>query len=298
MTEQFQSQNLNVSTRNKLVSTTYNTNDRKNNTQYFEYIPIDSLHPMENQPRKHFDQESLEELAQSIRTYGIIEPLIVYKSDDNKICIIAGERRWRAAKLAGLSEVPCLFRDLHDHSQLELALIENIQREDLSTLDEAVSMQQLLVEHDYTHEVLAKRLGKNRTTITHAIRILSLPEKIKDDLNTKLITAGHARALCSLDNEKLQFKAHQIILKKKLSVRQTEDLTREMKKEKEPKKLIDHISPDLRYVCDQFKGHLGTKVKIAGNTQRGKIEISYYTMDDLERISELILGNFSLDGKN
>lgn len=298
MSGQFRGQNSHAQLQNKSLAMEYNEKEIKQNYQHLENIPVNLLYPMENQPRKIFEQESLKELAQSIKTYGILQPLIVTLDSNKEFTIIAGERRWRAAKLAGLTEVPCILREIQEHSQLELALIENIQREELSPLEEAISIQQLLEEHEYTHENLANRLGKSRSAITHSIRILTLPEKIKDALNTKLITAGHARALCALESEKQQLKAHQIILSKKLSVRQTEDLIRNMKKEKEPKKLQDLISPDLRYVCDQFKGHLGTKVKIAGDTHRGKIEISYYTMDDLERISELILGNFSLNGKN
>jgi ParB family chromosome partitioning protein len=262
-----------------------------------EYLPIEQLTPMINQPRKLFDTDAIEELAQSIRNYGILQPLVVTKGEDKLLYIVAGERRWRAAKIAGLNQVPCIFRESHDHSELEIALIENIQRENLSPLEEALCMQQLLDDHQYTHEVLAQRLGKNRTSITNSIRILQLPEKIKADLHTKQISAGHAKALISLDTKQLQLKAHQIIINKKLSVRQTEDLVRVLKKDKNPEKLQDAISPDLRYICDQFKGHLGTKVKIAGDTNHGKIEISYYTMDDLERISELILGNFSLERK-
>ncbi|MES2613850.1 MAG: ParB/RepB/Spo0J family partition protein [Bdellovibrionota bacterium] len=297
MSGQFQSSNQSLLSKNKFQLGVFSEKESKKYSQQLENIPINLLHPMENQPRRFFDAESIEELAQSIRTYGILQPLIVTLDDDKNMIIIAGERRWRAAQLAGLTELPCIFREIVEHSKLELALIENIQREELSPLDEANSMLQLLNEYEYTHEALANRLGKSRSTVTHAIRMLSLPEKITQDLSAKLITAGHARALCTLEEEKLQLKAHQIILTKKLSVRQTEDLIRNLKKEKEPKKLVDHISPDLRYVCDQFKGHLGTKVKIAGDTNRGKIEISYYTLDDLERISELILGNFSLGEK-
>ena len=270
------------------------------NSQTFnqlEYIPINDLTPMKNQPRTSFNEESIEELAQSIRNFGILQPLIVTYNQNQELILIAGERRWRAAKIAGLNEVPCIFRNIEEHSQLEMALIENIQREDLSPLDESLSLQQLLEDHQFTHENLAKRIGKSRSSITNSIRILQLPEKIKEDLHTKQITAGHAKALAALSDKKLQLKAHQIIINKKLSVKQTEDLVRQMKKEKAPTKLQDLISPDLRYVCDQFKGHLGTKVKIAGDTNQGKIEISYYTLDDLERISELILGSFSIDTK-
>ena len=265
--------------------------------QNLKIINIDFLHPMEDQPRKSFDPVAIEELSQSIKTYGVLQPIIVTEGKNKDIVIIAGERRWRAAKLAGYTEVPCLFRKIPEHSQLEVALIENIQREDLSPLEEAYSMKQLIEEHQYTHEQLALKLGKSRSSITNLLRILSLPENILFDLDNKIISSGHARALCALEDEKLQQKAHQIIINKKLSVRQSEDLIKDLKKEKEPKKLQDLISPDLRFVCDQFKGHLGTKVKIAGDTNRGKIEISYYTMDDLERISELILGNFDIGQK-
>ncbi len=265
--------------------------------QIIEYISINLITPLENQPRHSFEQESLEELAQSIRTYGILQPIIVSLENENQITIIAGERRWRAAKIAGLDKVPCIVRELHDHSRLELALIENIQRESLSALEEAKSFKQLIEDHNYSQEALASRIGKSRTSVANTIRLLSLPEKIQNDLHQRLISAGHARALCSFDNEKMQLKAHSIILKKKLSVRQTEDLIKTLRSEKNQKALIDSISPDLRYICDQYKGHLGTKVKITGDTNKGKIEISYYTLDDLERISELILGNLISSNK-
>lgn len=266
--------------------------------QVIEYVPLDAIEPLEEQPRHHFDEESLQELAQSIKTYGILQPVIVSLDENEKIRLIAGERRWKAAQLAGLDKIPCIVRDLKDHSRLELALIENIQRESLSAVEEARTYKKLLEEHNYSQETLASRIGKNRTTISNTIRLLTLPDKILDDLNQKLISAGHARAFCAIDNPKLQLKAHAIVLKKKLSVRQTEELIKALKAEKTHKALTDSISPDLRYICDQYKGHLGTKVKITGDTNKGKIEISYYTLDDLERISELILGNIISPPKN
>ncbi|WGL61427.1 ParB/RepB/Spo0J family partition protein [Pigmentibacter sp. JX0631] len=266
--------------------------------QVIEYIPIKNIEPLEEQPRTFFDPESLDELAQSIRTYGILQPVIVYLDENEKIKIIAGERRWKAAQIAGLEKIPCLVRDLNDHSSLELALIENIQREALSAVEEAQTYKKLLEEHNYTQETLASRIGKNRATISNTIRLLSLPDKILDDLNLKIISPGHARALCAIENQKLQLKAHSIIVKKKLSVRQAEELIKSLKLDKTHKTLTDSISPDLRYICDQYKGHLGTKVKITGDTNKGKIEISYYTLDDLERISELILGNIIPPPKN
>lgn len=266
--------------------------------QVIEYIPINDIEPLEEQPRTYFDPDSLDELAQSIRTYGILQPVIVSLDENEKIKIIAGERRWKAAQIAGLDKIPCIVRDLNDHSSLELALIENIQREALSAVEEAQTYKKLLDEHNYTQETLASRIGKNRATISNTIRLLSLPDKILDDLNLKIITAGHARALCAIDNPKLQLKAHSIIVKKKLSVRQAEELIKSLKLDKPHKTLTDSISPDLRYICDQYKGHLGTKVKITGDTNKGKIEISYYTLDDLERISELILGSIIPPPKN
>ncbi len=260
-----------------------------------KYIPIEKLSPMSDQPRKDFDSVTLGELCQSIKTYGILQPILVSGTDLNNLTIIAGERRWRAAKLAGLTKIPCILKRETEHSNLELALIENIQREDLSPLDEAESLANLIEDYGYTQEVLSNKLGRNRASISNSLRLLTLPEPIKKSLTDKLITAGHAKALCALDGEKNQLRIHNIVLAKKLSVRQTESIIRNINHEKEPKRLGDRISPDLRYICDQFKGHLGTKVKIIGDTQKGKIEISYYTMDDLERISDMVLGSFGLE---
>jgi ParB family chromosome partitioning protein len=296
MTGLHQAKILNESVNSPIASPIKNV--QTNSSTELKNVSVDELSPMANQPRRSFEQETLEELAQSIRSYGIIQPLIVTTDENLSIIIIAGERRWRAAKIAGLKEVPCIFRKREEHSKLELALIENIQREELTPVEEAISIQQLIDEHEYTHDHLADKLGKSRSTITNAIRILSLPLKIKNDLHNKIITLGHAKAICSLNEEKLQLKVHHSIINRKLSVRQTEDLVKDLKRDKKPKKLVDNISPDLRYVCDQFKGHLGTKVKITGDTNKGKIEISYYTIDDLERISELILGNFNLNSEN
>lgn len=283
----------NDKTRTMTLNLPYQENSKNYyQNQLIEYISTDLLSPMANQPRSHFEQEALEELAQSIRTYGILQPLVVNLEKNGQITIIAGERRWRAAKIAGLETVPCIVRELHEHSQLELALIENIQRESLSALEEAQTFHRLIEDHNYTQDALANRIGKSRTSITNSLRLLSLPDPILHDLHNNCISAGHARAICALSSEKLQLKAHSIVVKKKLSVRQTEDLVKNFKLDKNQKTLSDSISPDLRYICDQFKGHLGTKVKIAGDTNKGKIEISYYTLDDLERISELILGNF------
>lgn len=270
-------------------------NDYQNKN--IEYLSIAALHPSSYQPRKTFDPSALEDLAQSLRAHGILQPLIVCDDNDGSYSIVAGERRWRAAKIAGFESVPCIFRNPNEHAQLELALIENLQREELSPIEEAFAYHQLTENHGYSHDTLASQIGKSRSAISNTIRLLSLPKTIQNDLNTKIISAGHARALCSIENETLQLKIHQAIIAKKLSVRQTEELIKNLKKEKSLKKLIDNVSPDLRYVCDLFKSHLGTKVKITGDRSKGKIEINYYTIDDLERITELIIGD-GLPAKN
>jgi ParB family chromosome partitioning protein len=250
------------------------------------------LTPLVDQPRTEFYSSTLDELAVSIKNYGILQPIVVAATSiPGQYTIIAGERRWRAAQLAGLNKVPCVVRRPTEHSSLELALIENIQREELSALDEARAFSRLIDEHAYTQDTLASKVGKDRATIANSLRLLSLPIEILTDLQAKSLTAGHARALCSLDEKKMQLKVRDMIISKKLSVRQTEDIVKELKKDRDSKEpnAIPQLSPDLRHLCDQFKGHLGTKVRISGTSDRGRIEISYYTFEDLERIAELML---------
>lgn len=258
-----------------------------------ENLDLDSVKPMHNQPRQLFDDATLEELATSIKSYGILQPLIVTKDMTGNFTLIAGERRWRAARLAGLTQVPCIVRKPDEHSELELALIENIQREELNSVDEARALQRLITDHQYTHETLAAKIGKERTTITNTLRLLTLHPEILEDISQKRLTSGHARALCALEDRKIQLRARDTVIAKKLSVRQTEELVKNIKRGGTDARSssTEEISPDLRYICDQFKGHLGTKVKIAGSSSKGKIEINYYTLEDLERLTELILGN-------
>jgi ParB family chromosome partitioning protein len=250
------------------------------------------LSPLIDQPRTEFYSSTLDELAVSIKNYGILQPIVIAPTNQtDQYTIIAGERRWRAAQIAGLEKVPCVIRQPSDHSSLELALIENIQREELSPLDEARAFSKLIDEHSYTQDTLANKVGKDRATIANSLRLLSLPPEILADLQAKALTAGHARALCSLDEKKMQLKVRDMIISKKLSVRQTEDIVKELKKDRDSNEPTgsQQLSPDLRHLCDQFKGHLGTKVRITGTAERGRIEISYYTFEDLERISELML---------
>lgn len=261
-------------------------------TQAVIMLRPEQLNPLKDQPRTEFYSHTLDELAASIKSYGIIQPVVVSPSENNgQFTIIAGERRWRAAQIAGLKELPCVVRASKEHSALEVALIENIQREELSPIDEAKAFSRLLDEHSYTQETLASKVGKDRATIANSLRLLGLPHEILSDLQGKIITAGHARALCSLDEKKLQLRVRDMIVSKKLSVRQTEDVVKELKKNRDPAETgsKQQLSQDLRQLCDQFKGHLGTKVRISGDADRGKIEISYYTFEDLERIAELML---------
>ncbi len=254
-------------------------------------LELSQLTPLKGQPRRLFEDGPLADLANSIRSYGILQPLIVSHNGGGLFTIIAGERRWRAAHLAGLTHVPCLVRNPNEHTDLEIALIENIQREELSPVEEARTLERLLNEHNYTQETLATKIGKERSTVANALRLLSLPEEVLSDLDARTLSAGHARALCGLEDKRSQIRVREIVLKKKLSVRQTEDLVKKYKRNaNRPQPLSGVLPQDLRQLCDQFKGHLGTKVRISGSPEKGKIEISYFTQDDLERIAELVLG--------
>jgi ParB family chromosome partitioning protein len=290
--EQTTSQTLSTSMDGGKTSGATSELDKQDNSQTILKLSPQQLSPLVDQPRTEFYSTTLDELATSIKTYGILQPIVVSLTPTpGHYTIIAGERRWRAAQIAGLSEVPCVVRQPSEHSSLELALIENIQREELNPLDEARAFSKLIDEHAYTQDTLASKVGKDRATIANSMRLLSLPPEILSDLQSRAITAGHARALCSLDEKKLQIKVRDMIVSKKLSVRQTEDIVKELKKDRdasEPQK-TPQLPPDLRHLCDQFKGHLGTKVRISGTSERGKIEISYYTFEDLERISSLML---------
>jgi ParB family chromosome partitioning protein len=257
-----------------------------------EELPLALLRPMKNQPRQSFHDDTLEELATSIRTYGILQPIIAAAASDGTYTIIAGERRFRAASLVGLRTIPVIVRAFTEHTDLELALIENIQREDLNPVDEARALQRLVQDHNYTQETLSSRIGRDRTTIANMLRILALPEEILADLKERRMSAGHAKALCALDSKKAVLKVRELILGKKLSVRQTEDLVKNMKKgRQEPKVLKDHLTPDLRHLCEELKSNLQLKVRISGASDNGKIEIEYFSLDDLERLSKILLGD-------
>lgn len=253
------------------------------------FLPIRDLEPNKSQPRQGFDEEALKELAASIKQYGVIQPIIVRKVD-NRYEIIAGERRWRAARMAGLKEVPVIIKEYNPQEVMEIALIENIQREDLNPIEEALAYQKLIQEYNLRQEELAERVAKSRTAITNAIRLLKLDERVRNMVMENKLSGGHARALLSIENADAQYEAACKIVEKGLSVRDTEKLVKQLLKNNTPKKTAveDDNSFIYRNLEERLKNIIGTKVTINRKQKgRGKIEIEYYSDDDLERIMEL-----------
>jgi ParB family chromosome partitioning protein len=252
-------------------------------------LGIDEMVPNVFQPRKGFDEEAMDELVASIREKGIIQPLIVRKSE-NGYEIIAGERRWRAAKRAGLTQVPAIIKDASNREALELALVENLQREDLNPIEEATAYEQLIKEFGLTHEEISERLGKERSTITNQLRLLRLPAEVKQALIEGKITAGHARAVLSLQSSNEVKEVLETIKKEKLSVRKTEKLVQKLSAHKESAIQFNEFTPYISHYTDEIRKRLGTQVKIFDKDGKGKIEIEYYSRDELERIIEILIG--------
>jgi ParB family chromosome partitioning protein len=257
------------------------------------YCGIEEIIPNRSQPRKHFDESKLKELADSVKEKGILEPLIVRRVDQGYELIV-GERRWRAAQKAGLKEVPVLVKEIEGREALELSLIENLQREDLNPLEEAEAFRRLTEEFGINQAELGTRLGKDRTTIVNALRLLKLPSEVKDQLLHNRITSGHARAILSLGNKEKQKELCRLIIQRGLSVREAEALAKRWpEKPKKPAAIAkkkDELESQLTNLQDSLRQHLGTKVHIAHKGKGGKIEIEYYSSADLERIVEAILG--------
>lgn len=255
-------------------------------------VPVESLQPNPNQPRQEFRHESLRELADSIQEKGIIQPIIAEETEHGRYTIIAGERRYRAACMAGLKEVPVLLRTFSEEEKLEIALIENVQREDLSPVEEAKAYRGLMEHAGLSQEEVAKRVGKNRSTVANSLRLLKLPDDMQAALASEELTAGHARAILSVVNPADQRILFNRIVAKGLSVREAETLAAELnrglrsseRKESIPKKQY----PELMEIEQKFIDLLGTKVSVKGSVKKGRIEISYYSMDDLERIIEIL----------
>lgn len=252
---------------------------------YFS-CPIEDIKPNKGQPRKTFSDEKLEELAASIREKGIIQPLVVRKKGDHYE-LIAGERRWRASQRAGLREVPVVIQDVSDDTAVELALIENIQREDLNAVEEAEAYHSLQERFSLSQEELAKRVGKDRSTVANALRLLKLPAEIKRDIVEDRLSMGHARALLAIENPEAQKKGRDEIIRKKLTVREAENLVKRLKSTRAARP-VKRPDPQMVEVIDQLKRHFKAKVALRQGKRGGKIEISYANLDDLTRIVEII----------
>ena len=254
-------------------------------TSYFS-CPIEEIRPNRSQPRKTFTSEKLEELAASIREKGIIQPLVVRKKSDHYE-LIAGERRWRAAQKAGLREVQVVIQDVSDATALEMALIENIQREDLNAVEEAEAYQALLDNFALSQEELAKRVGKERSTVANSLRLLRLPAEIKRDVAEDRLSMGHARALLALDSPDQMKTGRDEIVRKQLTVRQAELLVKALKSNKAPK-AAKKPDPELADIVEQLKRHFQAKVALRQAGRGGRIEISYTSAEELTRIIEIL----------
>ena len=254
-----------------------------------QMMKINMVEPNREQPRRNFEEDALLELADSIKQFGVLQPLIVRKRNDYYE-IIAGERRWRAAKIAGIKEVPVIIKDYNEQEVVEIALIENIQRENLNPIEEAMAFKKLLEEYHLKQDEVAERVSKSRTAVTNSMRLLKLNEKVQQMIIDDMISTGHARALLAIDDLEQQYILANKIFDEKLSVRETEKLIKELKnpkKAKEKKKVENSfIYTDLE---DKMKEVFGTKVHVAVKGKgKGKIEIEYYSEEDLQRILEII----------
>ena len=256
-------------------------------------IDIKKVEPNREQPRKKFDEDALIELSESIKQFGVLQPLLCQERDDYYE-IIAGERRWRAAKIAGIKEVPVIIKKLSEQEIMEISLIENLQREDLNPIEEALAYKRLIAEFKLKQDEVAERVSKSRTAVTNAMRLLKLNEKVQQMVIDEMLTTGHARALLGIEDQDIQYVLAQQIFDQKLSVRDTEKLVKSMQnekkgKKKEPEKLDSKLLAIYSDLEEQMKKIMGTKVLInSKNSNSGKIEIEYYSQDELDRIIDLI----------
>jgi ParB family chromosome partitioning protein len=255
-------------------------------------VSINKVEPNREQPRKFFDEDKLLELSESIKQHGIISPIIVQKREDY-FEIIAGERRWRAAKMAGLKEVPVLIRDLSEQEIMEIALIENLQREDLNAMEEALGYQQIIEKFKLKQDELAEKVSKSRTAITNSLRLLKLDERVQQMVRDDLIQTGHARALLGISDPDKQYEFAQMVFDKRMTVRDVEKAIKKLQKEKQDPKPQNKEDAQrsiiYRDLEENLKGIIGTKVNILSKDEnKGKIEIEYYTKEELDRIIEML----------
>jgi len=287
-----------VSTETQEVALPMSAGDKvRDSAQAAFQLPVDKLVPNPGQPRKNFDNNELQELADTIKTYGIIQPIIAANAGDGTYIIIAGERRTRAAKLAGLDTVPVIIRDYTDQKRLEVSLIENIQRSDLNPVEEAAAYKNLMDFSGLSQEELAVKVGKNRSTVANALRLLKLPVEMQKSLEQGKVSSGHARTLLSLNNVKAREKLYREILAGDISVREAERRASALSAGKTGKEQTAASSrrkkgrpPEVDAMVEKFIGRFGTKVVIDGDLNKGRIIIDYYSMEDLERLYEIING--------
>lgn len=259
------------------------TADSKN----LKTLRITEVEPNREQPRKNFNQESLEELSESIKTYGIIQPIVVSK-ENGYYAIIAGERRWRAAKLAGLEEIPAIIRDSDEQTNREISLIENIQREDLNPYEKALGIRSLMDRYGLTQEEVSKKIGKSRSSVSNTVRILYLAPDVLELVKQGKLTEGHCKALAGISDPKRQYEAAIRMIEKGESVRQAESKNRITKREKKLDPQYKYLYEDIE---DRFQGFFGTKVKLDQGKRKGRIIIEYHNNEDLERMLNLIKEN-------
>jgi len=263
-------------------------------------LPVDKLVPNPGQPRKNFDEADLQELSDSIKTFGILQPIIAADTGGGSYIIVAGERRTRAARLAGLETVPVIIRDYTERKRLEVSMIENIQRSDLNPIEEAAGYKNLMDFSSLSQDEVAARMGKNRSTVANALRLLKLPVEVQKSIEEGKVSPGHARAMLSVNDKKARDKLYRELLAGDISVRQAEKRAAALNNAAEKEKTTvkkgaskaagSNISPDIEAITDKIRDKLGTKIVIEGNMDKGCVRIEYYSMDDLKRIFDIIDG--------
>lgn len=251
-------------------------------------IPIGSIRPNPSQPRMNFNPDAMQDLANSIKEHGILQPLIVTSSDKETYTLVAGERRLEAAKLADLTEVPAIVRDVSEQERLELAVIENVQREDLNPIESAIAYNRLVEEFGLSHELISKKVGKSRVTVTNTIRLLSLAENVQKALIENSVSEGHARAILGLKTDAAQETALKTVLEKELNVRQTEELVRSLTGTKTTRKPSARKEQRLYHLEDRLRSSLGTKVRVNRSKKGGAIIIHYYSDEELDALLNIL----------
>lgn len=250
-------------------------------------LKVTDVEPNDKQPRRVFDDQALTDLSESIKEHGVVQPIIV-RQVENGYQIIAGERRWRASRLAGKKTIPAIVKECSNLEVMELALIENLQREDLNSIEEAQAYKSLIEEYNMTQEEISKKIGKSRPAIANSLRLLQLPQKIKEMIAEGKITQGHARALLAIDGEKKQLEVAEKVISQQLNVRQIEKMAKDTKSKEKKETQPDGYQIEINHLEERLKAALGTKVSIQYKNNKGRIEIEYYSNEELDRIIELL----------